>query len=206
VTFTYRARAEEFFGRLPSWVDVRKFNHLARITNGQVDPRDDRYAALPLFAPNHIESGTGRLLAIESAADQGAESGKYPVDAGDVVYSKIRPALRKVIQAPADGLCSADMYALKPAADVHARFLMWSLLSEGFSRAVELESDRVAMPKVNRDSLGQIALPVPPLDVQRAIADFLDRKTAALDALIDKKERLLALYDVPRPRLTPLGA
>jgi type I restriction enzyme S subunit len=62
------------------------------------------------------------------------------------------------------------------------------------------------MPKVNRDSLGQIALPVPPLDVQRAIADFLDRKTAALDALIDKKERLLALYDVPRPRLTPLGA
>jgi type I restriction enzyme S subunit len=169
---------------------VRRFKEVAVVREGQVDPEDTRFSHLPLFAPNHIESGTGRLLDIETAIDQGAESGKYLVDAGDVLYSKIRPALRKVTLAPRDGLCSADMYPIKPTREVDARFLFYSMLSEGFFRYSLLESARVAMPKINREALGECVLLVPSLTEQRAIADFLDRKTAAIDALIARKERL----------------
>ena len=51
--------------------------------------------SLPLVAPNHIESATGHLLSIETARAQRAKSGKYEYQAGDVVYSKIRPYLQK---------------------------------------------------------------------------------------------------------------
>ena len=44
-------------------------------------------------------------------------------------------------------------------------------------------------------------VPLPPLKTQRAIADFLDRKTAAIDALIEKKERLIALLEEKRQAL-----
>ena len=47
------------------------------VVSGQVDPKDSNYAELPLIAPNHIESGTGRITAIESATKQAAISGKY---------------------------------------------------------------------------------------------------------------------------------
>lgn len=44
-------------------------------------------------------------------------------------------------------------------------------------------------------------VPLPPEGSQRVIADFLDRKTAAIDALIEKKERLIALLQEKRQAL-----
>lgn len=50
-------------------------------------------------------------------------------------------------------------------------------------------------------ALGDFSVPTPELVHQRAIADFLDRKTAAIDALIAKKERLLELLEEKRQAL-----
>jgi type I restriction enzyme S subunit len=193
-----RAEARHWHGNVPAGWAARKFKQVARVREGQVDPEDERYRNLPLFAPNHIESGTGRILDVETATEQGAESGKYLVDPGDVLYSKIRPALRKVALAPSAGLCSADMYPIKPGPELDERFLFYSMLAEGFFRYSLLESARVAMPKINRDALGACVLLLPLRAEQRAIADFLDRKTAAIDVIIDKKERLIALLEERR--------
>lgn len=196
-----RAQARQWHGSAPGSWAVRRFKQVATVREGQVDPEDDQYSALPLFAPNHIESGTGRVLDVETATDQGAESGKYLVDSGDVLYSKIRPALRKVALAPRAGLCSADMYPIKPGPELDARFLFYSMLGEGFFRYSVLESARVAMPKINREALGECVLLIPSLSEQHAIAGFLDRKTAAIDALIEHKERLVAAAEERRAAL-----
>lgn len=194
--------AEQWYGSLGAGWRALRFKHVATIVGGQVDPTDDRYSALPLFAPNHMESGTGRLLAVDSAEDQAAESGKYLVADGDVLYSKIRPALRKVVVAPTAGLCSADVYAIRPNRRLlEPRFLFYLLLSEGFAQYSLLESDRVAMPKINREALGECPLVFPALDRQRAIVGFLDAKTANIDALIAKQEQLLALLAEKRQAL-----
>jgi type I restriction enzyme S subunit len=108
---------------MPAGWSLLPFKRLARIRDGQVDPTLPSIATLPLFAPNHIESGTGRLLSIETAAEQGALSGKYPVRNGEIAYSKIRPALRKAVIAPCDGLSSADMHSLRPMQGMEPRFL-----------------------------------------------------------------------------------
>ena len=94
------------------------------IVSGQVDPKDERYRSMTLIAPNHIEQATGRILSTETATQQNAISGKYIFKSGDVIYSKIRPNLRKCVIAPFDGLCSADMYALRPKHGlINARYL-----------------------------------------------------------------------------------
>ncbi|MEM9405160.1 MAG: restriction endonuclease subunit S [Acidobacteriota bacterium] len=49
--------------------------------------------------------------------------------------------------------------------------------------------------------LKHLPLALPPFKVQGAIADFLDRKTAAIDALIERKERLLTLLAEKRAAL-----
>ncbi len=157
---------------------------------------------LALIAPNHVESGTGRLLHLETATVQGAISGKYLVRTGDVVYSKIRPALRKVCVAPVDCLCSADMYPLRTAPTLSNRFLLYWMLSEPFSALAVLESQRVAMPKINRDSLKPIPIPLPPRAEQEAIADFLDRETEQIDSLIARQERLIDVLAEKRQVVT----
>ena len=79
----------EWLGEVPAHWDVNRFSRLIAIAEGQVDPRIEPYASMLLIAPNHIESGTGQLLATETAREQGADSGKYAFDAGAVLYSKI---------------------------------------------------------------------------------------------------------------------
>lgn len=183
-------REDGFLGRVSAGWRTGAFRHYVIVREGQVDPQDTSVADMTLIAPNHVESSTGRLLQTESASEQGAESGKYWCDAGDVIYSKIRPALRKVAIAPHDCLCSADMYPLKGTNGLSNRFLYWYLLSEPFSDFALQESARVAMPKLNRETLAAATLPLPSPGEQERIANFLDEKTARIDALIAEKEAL----------------
>lgn len=176
----------EWLGEVPAHWDVLHFNLLVHIAEGQVNPKLQPYLDMLLIAPNHIESATGRLLYLETAEEQGADSGKYFCQAGDIVYSKIRPALRKVCVAPVGCLCSADMYSMRGHSGLDNQYLLWFILSEPFSAFALLESDRVAMPKINRESLGGLKLARPPIQEQNNIVAFLKKETQQVDALIDE--------------------
>ena len=187
----YEPSNVEWLGDVPEHWETGKFSREVRIAEGQVDPEIEPYSSMLLVAPNHIESGTGRLLAKETAANQGAISGKYLCSAGEVIYSKIRPALAKAVLAPEDCLCSADMYPMRSTGRLRSRYLLLVLLSSQFTAWSVLEADRVAMPKVNRETLNDLRLPIPPLNEQDAIADFLERETAKIDSLVAKKRTLI---------------
>lgn len=165
----------EWLGDIPAHWSLIPFKWRCQVQSGQVDPRELEYAEMMLIAPNHIESGTGRLNEVTSAEEQGAISGKYLCSEGTVLYSKIRPALRKVALYEGECLCSADMYAIDPGQDLVREYLFYFLLTDAFTSYAELESLRVAMPKVNRDALGVFPIPVPSLDEQREIALFCQR-------------------------------
>lgn len=181
----------DWLGHIPEHWKLRAFRYSATIRNGQVDPEFHEYRDLPLIAPNHIESGTGRLLETESAADQAAESGKYLFEEGEVLYSKIRPALAKVCMAPCRGLCSADMYPIKPMPDLQAKFLFYFMLSRDFTNGVVLLSDRVAMPKMNRRDLGAFRIPIPPIAEQVEIVEKLDGEFSKIERLIAKAVQVI---------------
>jgi type I restriction enzyme S subunit len=180
-------------GIIPEDWEVRGLLNTVRIATGQVDPKTEPYRSMILVAPDHIEGGTGKLLVMRTAAEQQAISGKYVFQAGDIVYSKIRPYLRKATLAEFDGLCSADMYPLKPATDISASFILAILLSHRFTKYAESVSVRSGMPKINRAEMDDFEVAVPPLPEQRAIADALndvDRLLSWLDRLIAKKHDL----------------
>ena len=180
-------------GVIPQEWEVRPLLTTVRIATGQVDPKTEPYKSMILVAPDHIESDTGRLLDKQTAAQQRAISGKYVFEKGDIVYSKIRPYLRKAILAGFDGLCSADMYPLRPANDVSGGFMLAVLLGPRFSKHAESVSVRSGMPKINRAELAEFVFPVPSPSEQRVIARALgdvDALIGSLDQLIAKKRDL----------------
>ena len=192
----------EWLGEIPAHWEVKKWRYCCHVTKGQVGGDDEQFRERILIAPNHIESGTGRILYLETADEQGAISGKYLVGPGDIVYSKIRPALNKACISTGNWLCSADMYPVSiTESRLQTRFLLYFMLSEPFVRLVVDDSMRVAMPKINRDTLATCPLLVPEPDEQDAIIDFLDRETAKIDALMAKKMRLIELLREKRTAL-----
>lgn len=190
-----------YLGLVPAGWVVTRLGREVTITGGQVDPREEPWADTVLVAPNHIESGTGRLLGRETAREQGADSGKYTVRAGQVMYSKIRPALNKVAVAVEDSLCSADMYALSTRREADVRFVAYYMRARPFHTFATHTSMRVKMPKINREELREAPWLMPPVDEQRRIADYLDEQTAKIDTLIAKAEQFV---EVSRERRSAL--
>lgn len=173
----------EWLGRIPAHWGLIPLKWQCSIQSGQVDPTEPPYDEMTLIAPDHIESGTGRLLAKETAAEQAAISGKYLCHPGDVLYSKIRPALRKVCLTDEISLCSADMYAIAPGHGFERDYLFYFLLTDAFTAYAELASMRVAMPKVNREALGSFPLLKPPVEEQLAIIGLIRDELRELDGI-----------------------
>jgi type I restriction enzyme S subunit len=183
--------------RLPGFTgewEVRKLPTLATIAQGQVDPRIEPYRSMLLVGPEHVESGTGKLLACRTARDQQAISGKYLFKKGDVVYGKINPYLKKVFLADFEGLCSADMYPMSPSQDVSPGFLLALILGSEFSQYAESVSVRSGMPKINREEMSHYSTRVPSsIAEQTAIASVLSDMDTELSALEQRLAKTRAL-------------
>lgn len=191
----------EWIGEIPEGWEIGRFKHSVSIVNGQVDPRLTEHKKLTLIAPNHIEKGTGRLLFTESAEDQGADSGKYLFSESDVLYSKIRPALQKACLANDIGLCSADMYPLTVNENLRPKFLLYHLLSARFTHFAVTTSERVAMPKINRESLSEYSFPLPTICEQDALVDYIEKNHKVIDSSITKAQQQIQLLKEYRTTL-----
>lgn len=192
----------EWLGEVPAHWKVTKFSHCAQIRNGLVDPKVPDFKRLILYAPNHIEKGTGKIIYKETAENQGADSSKYLCYKGEIIYSKIRPALAKVAICQEEiALCSADMYPINAVSGLDNRFLYFFMLSDNFTKAAILDSDRVAMPKINRESLSDYRLPVPPVIEQREICEFIANQNTKLEELESKATKTIQLMQERRTAL-----
>lgn len=176
----------ELIAELTSGTDEVYLGDLIEYANGQVDPREEPYNKMPLVAPNHIESNTGKLLNIETAEEQHAISGKYFFKKGNIIYSKIRPALNKVIIADFDGLCSADMYPITPKDDrLNVQFLYYLLTSRLFVDYATIESVRTSIPKLNRAAMSKFRFSY----LQPIMQSEFVQKLSAIQETIDSNLR-----------------
>lgn len=192
----------EWLGEVPEHWKLIKFSHCVSIRSGQVNPRKFPYCDYWLIAPNHIVSGEGRIINLETAKDQGADSGKYLCRTGEVIYSKIRPALVKACLSPSDTvLCSADMYPMTSYNGLTNNFLLLYLLSDVFTRFAVNQADRVAMPKINRESLSDCKIPVPPIDEQEKICSHAREALEKLDVLLQKSQLTIEIFQERRTAL-----
>ncbi|MCP3381215.1 restriction endonuclease subunit S [Bradyrhizobium sp. CCGUVB4N] len=159
-------------------------DRVVAINDRQVDPVLPAYSNLPHINGENIEAATGRLLAYRTAAEDGVRSNKYLFSPGTILYSKIRPYLRKAATVNFSGVCSADMYPLRIInEDILPAFVKWALLADPFTAYANKLSGRTRMPKLNRNQLFAFNFAFPPLSEQQRIVDALDALQARVDVL-----------------------
>ena len=133
----------------------------------------------------NIESGTGRLLNLQTVQEAGIIGPSYKFRKSHVVYSKVRPNLQKCFFADFGGVCSSDIYPLMINEElILPRYFALILQSKFFAKKTESFQDgRSGMPKINQDQLAQIKIPLPPLETQRQIVEKLDKQMQALEGV-----------------------
>lgn len=176
---------------LPQGWAWASFDEVAEIALDLVDPTP--FPDAWHLAPNHIESKTGHLIERSTIATDRVFSPKHRFRAGQIVYSKIRPYLAKALMAQADGLCSADMYPITPR--VNARYLLRWMLSSEFTQAASDNQGRTVLPKINKEALSRLPVPVPPLAEQDRISEKVEVLLARICRARDELERVPKLVE-----------
>ena len=127
---------------------------------------------------------------------------------GDVLVAKITPCFENGKGAVAAGTLNGvgfgttELHVLTPTDEIDARYLYYTTISDRFRKLGEAAMFGAAGQKrVPEEFVRNYRCPVPPIGTQRAIADYLDRETAQLDALMAEKERLLELLAEKRRAL-----
>lgn len=176
---------------MDSW-EMCEFNQIADIKTNLVNPID--FQSYPHIAPDNIEKKTGKLLYYNSVAEDNVKSGKHRFYAGQILYSKIRPYLSKVIIAEFDGLCSADMYPIE--AKGNTRFLWYYMLSEHFVYQASTAGSRTVLPKINQKELSKLKINMPTLSEQTEIVRIIDDLLAKEQQAKELAENALAKVDL----------
>ena len=145
-------------------------------------------------------------LMVATATPQEIE--RFRLEVGDVVITKDSESWNDIavpayVEGTADDfVCGYHLAFIRPKKDVlDGRFLFRCLQSRPVALQLELEATGVTRYGLPKDAIGLAVLPLPPLSIQRRIADYLDRETARIDSLIAEKERMLALLEEKRSAL-----
>ncbi len=167
------------------------FDEVAEIKSNLVNPAD--YQDSPHIAPDNIEKKTGILLEYHTIAEDGVKSGNHRFYAGQILYSKIRPYLSKVITVDFDGLCSADMYPIN--AKEYTRYLWYYMLADEFLVQASNAGSRSVLPKINQKELSKIMVHMTSLEEQQEIVTILDNIFEQEQQAKEAAEAVLAQID-----------
>ncbi|MBD7956391.1 restriction endonuclease subunit S [Microbacterium sp. Sa4CUA7] len=202
MTRAMRDSGVEFLGEVPSHWDVQPAVTLARVLTSTVDKKTyegERVVKLcnytDVYYSDQIVDSSG-FMAATATSEQIA---KFSVRAGDVPFTKDSETADDIgipSYVPKDLPGTVYGYHLsiyRPIDKRRGRFLKYLLESDYAKAYFEAKT-----PGVTRVGLGQATIryfraPTPPVEEAVAIADYLDRETARIDAFIAKNEELIAL-------------
>ncbi len=147
--------------------------------------------ARPYIGLEHIGSGTGRLLSTGTSTT--VSSLKSIFRAGDILFGKLRPNLKKVVMPPFAGVCSTDIMVIRPKDGFSRSFMFYRLQSAtAFDFAVGT-SGGTKMPRTSWPLFRNYAFPCPHLAEQKKIAEILSTVDDAIEktrAGIEKSNQL----------------
>mgnify|MGYP002588332779 CR=1 FL=1 len=140
-----------------------------------------------------IEKGGG-LLVKKTVGERKAVGDKTVFTKGDILYSKLRPYLLKILVAPDSGICNPEIVPFTVYGGISAEYIVNFLKSPYVDGLVNGETYGIKMPRAGTDTMISLLVPLPPINEQHRIV-------AKIEALLPYIER----YGKAEEHLTTLN-
>lgn len=176
-----------WLGDIPAGWDVGLLNALYSLRNEKVSDKD--------YPPLSVSMG-GIVPQLDSVAKTDDGDNRKLVKKGDFVINSRSDRRGACGIAPQDGSVSLINIVLIPHKDMYAGFYNWLFRSSLFSDEFYKWGHGIVddLWTTRWSEMKKIAIPLPPLPEQRAIADFLDEKCAAIDAIVEEAKSGIEEY------------
>jgi type I restriction enzyme S subunit len=207
----YKDSGTGWLGKIPAHWEVCRLKTIAAVDLSNVDKKSVD-GQTPVMLCNYLDVYKNERIngAMEfmAATATPAQVRRFSLRAGDVLITKDSESWNDiavpsvVVEELPEVLCGYHLALVRPRSDrSHGPFL-----ARAFSAAGLRDQFHVAANGITRFGLGGDAIrtglfPMPPVEEQRAISEFLDRETARIDGLVAKKEQLIDLLQEKRTTL-----
>ena len=130
-----------------------------------------------------IEKDTGKILQKLTKKERNSASTKHLFYKNQVLYSKLRPYLNKVVLADDNGYCTSEILPLNFNSCILPEYAKHYLMSPTFLRYANHCSYGVKMPRLGTQDGKKAVLTIPPINEQKRIADKVSQLFSLLDSI-----------------------
>ena len=155
-------------------------------TKPKISPKDitDDMWSLDL---EDIQKESGAILTRTTASERKITGDKVLFYKGQVLYSKLRPYLKKILIAPDNGICTPELVPFNTYR-VYANYIVYVLRSPHIDYVVNSVTYGVKMPRVGTETMVNLLIPLPPLSEQKRIV-------AKIEELLPLVDRYAVAYE-----------
>lgn len=168
----------------PDWQEY-PFDKIAFRTRSAFNPQKSREKPT-LIELENIEGGTGKIVGHSDL--EGQISLKSVFQAGDVLFGKLRPYLRKYAQPNFDGVCSSEIWVMR-GRKVSNIFLFYLVQSAQFIQVANISTGS-KMPRSDWSTIADTGFEIPHTDEQQKIANSLSAMDSKIQAVADQVTKL----------------
>ena len=151
-------------------------------TNVETDQISDDEWILDL---EDIEKDSGTVLRKVRKIERNAVSTKHKFSEGQVLYSKLRPYLNKVVLADEDGYCTSEILPLDFSEIIIPAYARYYLMSPTFLRYADRCSYGVKMPRLSTTDGKKAVFTVPPINEQIRIVETIETAFTQLETIAE---------------------
>ncbi len=149
-----------------------------------------------------VEQQTGRVVEYNFVGEDGLNGSITQFDTENVLYSKLRPNLNKVVLPERDGFCTSELLPLRPdARKLDRSYLAVFLRSDGFVNWAVSKTAGAKMPRLGTKDLLNANIPLPEIKEQKAIAEKF-KESEELISL--RKQQLTKLDELVKARFVEM--
>ena len=139
-----------------------------------------------------IEKG-GRLLVKKTVGERKAVGDKTVFTKGDILYSKLRTYLLKILVAPDSGICTPEIVPFTVYGGISAEYIVNFLKSPYVDGLVNGETYGIKMPRAGTDTMISLLVPLPPLFEQHRIVAKIEQLLPFIEKYKQAETQLTAL-------------
>ena len=185
-------------GDIPKGWTIGSITEFAKQIRTNVKVKD-MTSDVAYFGLEHLPRKSLFVFDWESAEE--VSSNKSKIQAGDLLFGKLRPYFHKIVIAPVDGVCSTDIIVIEPLKEVFRSFMYLALNQESFVALMSNASSGTRMPRTSWNDMSDFQFIIPEPKILGAFESIVSELLRlGIDCVVSTKE-LVQLRDCIIPSL-----
>ena len=184
------------------WTTLGEISNYGTTVNIQVEDIEENEWILEL---EDVEKETANIIQRLSKGERSVKGTRHKFNAGDILYSKLRTYLNKVLVAPNKGYCTTEIMPLNTYGIMSNEYICHVLRSPFFLGYTLQCGYGVKMPRLSTTDACNGMIPLPPLKEQLRIAKEIKRWFALIDIIESGKENLQTAIKQTKSKILDLA-